>query len=406
MERACGSPVRQHARMKKGILKSMNLQLKSLSEAIQWTLQTFQAHPERDYDTAFELAYKGLPRPWPVIYLAEWFRTDDTTLAPPGEWTLPEIAIRDPEEARLAALAVNLMRPLAMDNPVHFGFPTGFGPGTLAASLGARVMPEFGYTPDPSFAPSLDEILALPEPGMESGLLPAIRKQIGEFKQYFPPEFKIHLSDLQGPFNLAHAVLGTNIFYAPYDDPEKFDRFMDRVTRHWIDAHQSLRSWIGEDRLTFEDRTLPKIAECSVNLVSTEFYEEFILKHDLVSSAVFPHIHMHPCSGPHVFYATLKHLPNIASTEAGSMESRMAAGSIRVDEALAALGNRPILLNVGQELPEGKEYEFICRDIDRYASNRRIIAAYTGPNWLRKDRQKIRDLHRRVDEYFLQKYGN
>lgn len=388
-----------------GRLQIMNLQLKSLSEAIQWTLQTFKEHPERDYHAAFELAYKGLPRPYPVIYLSEWFRTDDTTVAPPGEWTLPEISIGNPEEARLATAAVNLMHPLIMDNPVHFGFQTGFGPGTLAASLGAKVIPEFNYTPDPSFAPSLDEILALPEPDMDSGLLPAIRKQIGEFKQNFPSEFKIHLPDLQGPFNLAHAVLGTNIFYAPYDDPEKFEKFMDRVTKHWLDAYQSIRSWIGEDRLSFKDKTLPTIAECSVNLVSTEFYEEFILKHDFQSSAVFPQIHMHPCSGPHVFYATLKHLPHITSTEAGSMESRMAAGSISVDNALAELGNRPILLNVGQELPEVEEYEFICRDIDRYASNWRMIASYTGPNWLRQDRRKIRDLHRRIDEYFALKYG-
>ena len=42
-------------------------------------------------------------------------------------------------------------------------------------------------------------------------------------------------------------------------------------------------------------------------------------------------------------------------TEAGTMINPMTAGSIPVDEALAAIGDRPVMLSVGEELPAGEE---------------------------------------------------
>ena len=213
------------------------------------------------------------------------------------------------------------------------------------------------------------------------------------------------MPDTQGPFNIAHAVLGTNVFFAPYDNPEKFRAFMQRITRHWREVQHQVRTWIGENRLDFFNGKITVLAECSVNLVSTEFYEEFILEHDLAAVEGVTHLHLHPCSGPHVFYATLKHIPNITVTEAGSMEHRMAAGAISVDDALTEIGDRPIMLSIGQELPEGREFEFIKKDIDRYADNKRLVFGYSGSHWLRKDRNEIRDLHRKVDEYFHNKYN-
>jgi hypothetical protein len=51
-------------------------------------------------------------------------------------------------------------------------------------------------------------------------------------------------------------------------------------------------------------------------------------------------------------------------TEAGFIKDAF-AGSISVDEALKAIGDRQIVLQIGQELPEGEEFEFIRRDLDQ-----------------------------------------
>ena len=92
------------------------------------------------------------------------------------------------------------------------------------------------------------------------------------------------------------------------------------------------------------------------------------------------------------------------ATEAGFI-ARTAAGAISVDEALGAIGDRPILLLIGQELPPGQECEFIRRDLDRYAENPRLLFSYTGMHWRRKDRPHIRDIHRRLDAAWSRMYG-
>ena len=133
-------------------------------------------------------------------------------------------------------------------------------------------------------------------------------------------------------------------------------------------------------------------------------YREFILPFDLRAAEEFGRLRVHTCSGPHVFHATLESLPNILATEAGCI-AKTAAGYTPVDEAIAAVGDRPIILNIGQELPEGREYEFIRGDFDRYATNKHLLFGYTGMHWRKKDRPLIRDIHRRLNEYWLTKYA-
>jgi hypothetical protein len=179
---------------------------------------------------------------------------------------------------------------------------------------------------------------------------------------------------------------------------------MERIATFWIGVRRTLLRWIGEDRLpTVAYTARPVLTECSVNLVSADFYRQYVLPHDRRIVEAFGPVHVHPCSGPHVFHVTLDNLPTIA-TEAGYI-AQTAAGAISVDEALAAIGNRPIALMIGQELPEGKEYEFIRRDFDRYADNPRLTFGYTGMHWRRKDRRHMRDIHRRLDAYWASKYG-
>ncbi len=92
------------------------------------------------------------------------------------------------------------------------------------------------------------------------------------------------------------------------------------------------------------------------------------------------------------------------ATEAGFIE-KTAAGAISVDAALDMIGARPIALQIGQELPPGEEFEFICRDFDRYAEHPRLTFNYTGMHWRIRDRERIQAIHRRLDDYWQSRYG-
>lgn len=374
----------------------------SLAEAVEHFQVTVRAHPERDRLAADQAAIEGSRRRFPVFSLNLQARPDDPDERA-YEFERPEVSTPTCPEGDLAREIVGMLTPLQMLNPVGRSLSAGCkGPGTLVASFGIPLRAEVGNTP--AFTRPLDEVLAddPPDPA-SSGLLPAIRERIALIKEHVPTSIKIAMPDMQGPFNLAHAIVGEEALVAPYTDPARFHRLMSRITTFWVEVRRQLAQWIGEDRITPGNR-LTRICECSTNLISRKTYEEFVLPYDIQIAETFGAIDVHTCSGPHVFHQTLERLPNVAMTEAGFI-ANTAAGYTSVDEALEAIGDRPITLRIGQELPAGEEFEFVKRDLDRYEANPRLTFDYTGMHWYNRDCQHIRDLHRRLDEYWAEKYG-
>lgn len=376
--------------------------LRTLDEVIDYTLTTLKNHPERDISVACEAALKGERRRHPVISVNHLGDPRDT-FEPIGEYELPDVEISDDKQRGIAEEIVNMMAPLKMLNPINLAFSTGKGPGTLVTCFDIPLDPEAHDTP--AYSKTIDEVLSSPIPHHKtSGLLKNVYEKIRIVKDSTPDNFKIRRPDTQGPFNIAHSLVGDEAMLAPYTEPDKFHRLMSLITDFWIDVVSSLIDEIGPDRLAVEERNV-RIAECSVNLVSRETYEEFILPYDLKINDAFGPLSIHTCSGPHVFYATLEDIPGIMRTEAGFI-ARTAAGYTPVDEALKAIKGKPILLGIGQELPEGKEYETIRDDFDRYKEHPRMLFNYTGMSWTKKDRPKIREIHQRLDEYWKQEIGS
>jgi uroporphyrinogen-III decarboxylase len=259
----------------------------------------------------------------------------------------------------------------------------------------------------PAFTRTLEAILAEPAPDPETaGMMPRMKERIARIREHVPPgEFTIAVPDAQGPFNLAMAMIGEEALYAPYEEPEAFHALLERITDLWIASRRILVREIGEKYLSPLAKMAPRIAECSCNLIGRAMYEEHVLPHDRRIAESFGAVRIHPCSGPHVFHMTLDNLPNVIGTEAGWI-AQTTAGAISVDEALEAIGNRPIELGIGQELPEGREEEFIRADLDRYAEHPLLTFGYTGMHWRKKDRPRIRDMHRRLDAYWAERYGD
>jgi len=375
--------------------------IKTIPAAIDFFLEMLQQHPERDALAAYEAALAGRRRKYPCFALEHLVSPDDTDLIE-DDFKLPSVTASQTPEGDFIRKIVGMLIPLKMLNPVTPMFGLGMGPGTLVTGFGIPLDPKAQNCP--AFNKSLDQILAEPPPDpTTSGMFPALRAQIDLIKQHTPPTFKIGLPDMQGPFNLVHNTIGNEAFTAPYDDETKFHAIMERMTTYWIASRKNLFSWIGEERISPTERAA-RICECSVNLVSPEFYTRFVLEHDRRIAEAFGLLHIHPCSGPHVFRVTLNNLP-VMATEAGFV-AKAAAGSISVDDALRAINGRPILLCIGQEPPENREFEFIRADFDRYQEHPHMLFNYTGMHWRRKNRPGIRELHRRLDDYWERKYAS
>ena len=364
-------------------------------EATEVFRSELDSHPECRKDFCDEAVFSGTKRRHAAFYLGRFLDIDQGEGKP-----VPPITPNSPEH-RLLDYLRGAADPLKMLNPIAPVRHLGKGTGTLAASFGIWLNPELGFTPQGRRP--LAELVreGIPNP-QTSGIFPQMREDIEATKAFTPPWLKIALPDMQGPFNIAHMVLGDQAFVAPIAEPDTWNEFMRILSEFFILAHRTLTRWIGPERLYSYPGSFHRIAECSVNMVSKDFYLKYVLEHDLRVVDYYGEVAVHPCSGRHVFHVTLEHLPNLIYTEAGHMIKQMTAGSTEVDEALAAIGGRPIVLGIGEELPEGNEEPVMCRLFDLAAYNPRLTFEFTGVGWKKQDDPDIRDLHRRMNEYYAE----
>ena len=103
----------------------------------------------------------------------------------------------------------------------------------------------------------------------------------------FPKCYKaIHVTqpDLQGPFDIAHLLLGSEVFYEIYDNPEIMHDLLDLITETYIGYRRFIDPYLtdqaGEDAVyihggIYGGKVLIKDDTALINL-SKEQYEEFV----------------------------------------------------------------------------------------------------------------------------------
>ena len=194
--------------------------ISSLESAITFFDETMTRHPQRDHHAAIRAAMRGEHRPYPVIYLNHLADPADDTTAP-AEFELPEVGTPETPKGRLAREIIAMLEPLDLLNPVDAAFDLGESPGTLVTCFGIPLNPQ--ALNSPAYTIDLDEALRRSTSNaVASGLVPKMLERIDLIKAHVPPSFKIKMPDVQGPFNLAHAVIGQDAFIAPYDHPRRF----------------------------------------------------------------------------------------------------------------------------------------------------------------------------------------
>ncbi|MCM8768137.1 MAG: hypothetical protein NC911_00400 [Candidatus Omnitrophica bacterium] len=364
-----------------------------IAERIAEIDQELKIHPERRSDLAWQKIWQNQPRQYPVLSLN---RITDISA---GEGKSAPHPFSSPEEHLLTKLD-DLTRPLALLNPIAPILPTGLGPGTLATCFGLTVQAEAGYVPATSLSLAQALKQGMPDPE-KSGWLPLIKQEILVARELTPSWMKIALPDTQGPFNLAHLILGNESFTAPFTQPEKFFSYLEIVTEFFVEVNKKFREWITAERLPEGKVDSVSIAECSVNLVSADFYRRFILPFDLRVAKNWKYVDIHTCSGPHVFQVTLDSFPNLVATEAGFIE-KACAGWTPVELAVRLIQGRQIILRIGEELPAdfNQAEEYVKKRLLLARNNHQLSFSFTGMYWKKTDEPAIRKLHRRLDDFW------
>jgi len=111
----------------------------------------------------------------------------------------------------------------------------------------------------------------------------------------------IYHPDLQGPFNVAHLIWGTEIYYAIFDQPELVHKFMKLITETYIAFLNAIKKNIKDvsGEYVYHWRCLYKGGvvlrdDTAVNL-SREIYEEFVRPYDELVLKAFGGGSIHYC---------------------------------------------------------------------------------------------------------------
>ncbi len=164
-----------------------------------------------------------------------------------------------------------------------------FGTGQVAHAYGCGLfIPEHspvcakGHVLD-----SAEAIVSLEEPSLDAGLF----GKAYSFTEYFmsekPSIVGLQIPDLQSPFNNAHLIRGNDILFDFYDEPELLELLLKKLTNYQVKLTDHYRRLtFMEDGYFYDWGTLWKgsarLSDCSLHMISTEFYNTFVKKYDIM----------------------------------------------------------------------------------------------------------------------------
>ncbi len=119
-----------------------------------------------------------------------------------------------------------------------------------------------------------------------------LKKEYGRVETYV---------NLQGIQNIAMDLMGQDVLMAYYSAPEEVDRLLCKITEFSIDVGKRFYALSddvsgGVTAIIRQTRPLCYLtSNCSVEMVSNQIYEDFLLKYDQQLAEAFPHFAIHHC---------------------------------------------------------------------------------------------------------------
>ncbi|MEI6083153.1 MAG: uroporphyrinogen decarboxylase family protein [Verrucomicrobiota bacterium] len=162
-----------------------------------------------------------------------------------------------------------------------------FGTAQVAAAFGCEL------TVPPNSLPAAathvlqqaEDVGNLAMPSLDAGWYGKLAEWTRLWQELLPPGVEIQHPDIQSAFNTAHLIRGNDILTDFYDCPQLVDELLDKVTDFMIALTRHLKVMISADREWFLDwgsmwRGGARISNCSMHMISPEFYREHVLARD------------------------------------------------------------------------------------------------------------------------------
>ena len=256
-------------------------------------------------------------------------------------------AVNDPakmltNELRRGFSAIDDWLEVKDDRPLQVR--PNFGIGLVASVFGAAVE-VVGDNP-PWVRPIEENVLSYvprfldrfdPSTAHTAGWLPRVAETLDYYRTTFAEYSRvassvaISLPDLQGPFETAAMIWGSDIFAALITDAGLVDRFVEAVGSTMVHLHAWLRSWIGRELLpdgfSHQHGSIIRgnlLLRCDSNLMmSPEMYERQVFKHDRRVLSELGGGSYHSCGRWKQNIPLVLSAPEVGSIDFGSNQSHM-----------------------------------------------------------------------------------
>ncbi len=163
---------------------------------------------------------------------------------------------------------------------------------------------------------------------------------ISYFRERIPPFIHVYLPDTQGPFDLAHLIMGDQLFLELYDDPPFVHEFMQFCTDLYIDASRLLKQALDEPETEcWHGHALiqgihmrnggVRISEDTATLLSPDQIDTYVIPYDRQALEPFGGGFVHYCgSNDHLLQAYLD-MEGVRAINFGNPEQHPFAGTMR-----------------------------------------------------------------------------
>ncbi len=160
------------------------------------------------------------------------------------------------------------------------------------------------------------------------------------YKEVMGDSIGIFCMDTQGPFDLAHLLVGDDIFYQVYDDPPYVHHLMEICLELGIRAHTWMKELSGErmDHCYHSDIYSEsfgiRICEDTTAIVGDETIREFAMPYTKRLAAHFGGAWVHYCGRSDLLTRALCEIPEIVGVNFGLMPGGKQAHDFEQDMAL------------------------------------------------------------------------
>lgn len=162
----------------------------------------------------------------------------------------------------------------------------------------------------------------------------------------------------QGVINNALKIRGNDLFFDFYDKPERCHRLFDCICQTMIEGIKKLHKWQKESGVMYNFFT---VSNCSVNMLSPELYEEFLLSYDKKIASEFSLLGIHNCAwNANPYMEAYSSISNLGYIDMG-IDSDMSKAKLLFPQSRRAIMYTPMDL-------KNKSWSHIVEDITRIAN--------------------------------------